>query len=56
MNDESKMKSNQLKPNRPTTYLGVTSPINGDKITQTSIIKDKANKLSRKLNCYHIPH
>ena len=56
MHDGTKMKSTQLQPNQATTYLGVTFQVNGDQAIQTSIIKEKANKISRKLNCCHIPY
>ena len=58
MHDGSKKKSIQLKfqPNQPIIYLGVISQINVDQTAQTSFIKEKANKLSRKLKYCHMPH
>ena len=56
MHDGSKMKSTQLQPNQSTTYLGVTSQVGGNQSVQTTILKKKANKISRKFNCCHMPH
>ena len=56
MHDGSKIKSTQLKPNQATIYLGVTSQVDGDQSAQTVVIKKKANNISRKLNCCHMPH
>ena len=56
MNDGTKMHSTQLQPNQPTTYLGVTSQVDGNQTAQTNILKHKANRISRKLTCCHMPH
>ena len=56
IHDGTKIQSSQLQPNQSTTYLGVTSQVDGDQYAQTSVIKKKANNISRKLNCCHIPH
>ena len=56
MHDGTKMKSTQLQPNQTTVYLGVTSQVDGNQSTQTIILKKKANKNNRKLNCCHMPH
>ena len=55
MHDGTKMKSTQLKPNQVTIYLGVTSQVDGNQSAQTTILKNKVNKISRKLNCCHMP-
>ena len=56
MYDGSKIKSTQLQPNQATTYLGVTSKVDGKQSAQTKCLKQKAKKISRKLNCCHMPH
>ena len=56
MYDGSKIKSTQLQPNQATTYLGVTSQVDENQSTQTTILKKKANKINRNLNCCHMPH
>ena len=56
MHNGTKIKSTQLQPNQATTYLGVTSQVDGDQSAQTSVIKKKANNISKKLNCCHIPY
>ena len=56
MHDGTDMKSTQLQPNQATTYLGVTSQVDGNQSAQTTILKQKANKISGKLNCCHMPH
>ena len=48
MHDGSKIQSTQLKPNQATTYLGVTSQVDGDQSAQTAVIKKKVNNISRK--------
>ena len=50
------MKSTQFQPNQSITYLGVISLINGYQTVQNVIFKEKANKLSRKLNCCRMSH
>ena len=39
MNDGTKIQSTQLQPNQATTYLGVTSQVDGDQSAQTAVIK-----------------
>ena len=39
MHDGTKIQSTQLQPNQTTTYLGVTSQVDGDKSAQTTVIK-----------------
>ena len=56
MYDGTKLKSIQLQPNQATTCLGLTSQVDENQSTQTTILKKKANKISRKLNCCHMPH
>ena len=56
MHDGTKIQSTQLQPNPATTYLGVTSQVDGDQSAQIAVIKKKANNMSRKLNCCHMPH
>ena len=56
MHDGTKMHSTHLQPNQSTTYLGVTSQIDGNQTTQTKIINRKKNRISRKLTCCHMPH
>ena len=56
MYDGTKMKSIQLQPNQATTCLGLTSQVDEKQSAQTTILKKKANKISRKLNCCHMPH
>ena len=56
MHDETEMKSTQLQPNQVTTYLGVTSQVDGNKSTHTTILKQKAHRIRRKLNCCHMSH
>ena len=56
MHDGSKIKSTQLQPNQSTTYLGITSQVDGDQSAQTEVIKKKANNISRKSKCCHMPH
>ena len=56
MYDGTEMKSTQLQPNQATTYLGVTSQVDGNQSAQTTFLKQKANKISGKLNCCHMPH
>ena len=40
----------------PTTYLGVTSQVNGEHSAQTKILCEKANRMSRNLCCSHLSH
>ena len=54
MHDGTKIQSTQLQPNQTTTYLGVTSQVDGDQSAQTSMIKKKAKNISRQLNCCHM--
>ena len=56
MHDGTEMKSTQLQPNQATNYLGVTSQVDGNKYTHITILKQKANRISRKLNCCHMSH
>ena len=56
MHDRTKMHSTQLQPNQYTTYLGVTSQVDGNQAAQTTLLKQKANRISRKLICCHMPH
>ena len=56
LHDGIKIRSTQLQPNQATTYLGIISQVDGDQSAQTSVIKKKANNISRKLNCCHMPH
>ena len=56
MHDGTKIQSIQFQPNQATTYLEVTSQVDGDQSAQTAVIKKKANSISKKLNCYHMPH
>ena len=39
MHDGTKIQSTQLQPNQTTTYLGVTSQVDGDQSAQTALIK-----------------
>ena len=56
MYDGTKIQSTKLQPNQTTTYLGVTSQVDGDQSAKTSILKKKANNISRTLNCCHMPY
>ena len=38
IHDGSKIQSTQLQPNQATTYLGVTSQVDGDQSAQTKVI------------------
>ena len=55
MHNGTKTQSTQLQPNQVTTYLGGNFQVAGDESAQTSMIKMKANNISRKLNCCHTP-
>ena len=55
MHDETEMKQTQLQHNQATTHLVVTTQVDGNQSTQTTILKKKANRISRKLNCCHMP-
>ena len=46
MHDGTKIQSIQFQPNQATTYLEVTSQVDGDQSTQTVVIKKKANTIS----------
>ena len=50
-----KISSKQLNPNIPSTYLGVTSQIDGDQTAQLSKLLESAKELSRKLSTCHMP-
>ena len=56
MHDETEMKPTQLQHNQSTTHLGVTTQVDGNQSAQTTILKKKANRISRKLNCCHMSH
>ena len=42
-----RIKSKQLQNNIPTTYLGVTSQVNGEQSAQTNILYKKASRMIR---------
>ena len=44
MYDGIEIQSTQLQPNQATTYLGVTSQVDGDQSTQTSVIKKEGKQ------------
>ena len=48
MHDGTKIQSTHFQPNPTTTYLGVTSQVDGDQSAQTAVIKKKVNNISRK--------
>ena len=52
----NKIPSNKLNPNTPSTYLGVTSQIDGNQSEQLSKLLESAKDLSRKLSTCHMPH
>ena len=52
----NKISSQKLNPKTPSTYLGVTSQIDGDQSTQLSKLQDSAKDLNRKLSTCHMPH
>ena len=52
----SKIPSQQLDQNAPSTYLGVTSQIDGDHTTQLSKLRESVKELSKKLSTCHMPH
>ena len=56
MHDGSEIISTQLQPNQATTYLRVTFQVDGSQSAQTTILKQKANKIIRKLSYCHMPH
>ena len=56
IHEGTKMKSTQLQPNQTTKYLGVTYQVDGNQSAQATILKKKANKISRKLKCCHMTH
>ena len=51
-----RIKSKQLQNNIPTTYLGVTSQVNGEQSAQTNILYENARRISRNLCCSHLSH
>ena len=46
----------QLNPNTTSTYLGVTSQIDGDQTAQLSKLIKSVKELSKKLSTCHMPH
>ena len=53
---ESNIASKQMKTSSPTTYLGLTSQPDGSQNAQYKIIKESAEKTSRKLTIIHLTH
>ena len=51
-----KIPSQQLNPITSSTYLGVTSQIDGNQTAQLSKLRDIAKELSKKLRTYHMSH
>ena len=49
MHDGTKMKSTQLQPNQATTYVGVTSKVDGNQSAQTTIFKKESKQNQQKL-------
>ena len=41
MHDGTKIQSTKIQPNQATTYLGVTSQVDGDQSAQTAVIKKR---------------
>ena len=52
----SKIASKQMNTSSPTTYLGVTSQPDGSQDAQYKIIKESAEKISRKVITIHLTH
>ena len=53
---ESKIAFKQMKISSPTTYLGITFQPDGSKDAQLKIIKESAEKISRKVITIHLTH
>ena len=51
-----RIKSKQLQNNIPTTYLSVTSQVNGEQSAQTNILYEKSRRMSRNLCCSYLSH
>ena len=51
-----KIQLNQLQPNDPLIYLGVTSQIDGDQTTQTNILKKQADTTAKQLVATSMQH
>ena len=54
--DRPVIKSKHLQPNIPTTYLGVTSQVNGEQLAQTNELCAKVKKINCKLCCSYLLH
>ena len=51
-----KIPSQRLDQNTPSTYLGVTSQINGNQTAQLSRLEESVKELNKKLSTCHMPH
>ena len=51
-----KIQLNQLQPNDPLIYLGVTSKIDGDQTAQTNILKTQADNIAKQLVATPMQH